>query len=123
MDKKITLSREKFVRLTRPELKRVFDECNEKYFDNRLLCPDQFNLWIPYKNVAGWIRPYWIQKQRKWGPAIHISKGFKWTKENLRDTMVHEMIHLEIGDYRIRIPWWRRIFHKDHYKEFRKRLA
>ena len=61
-------------------------------------------------------------KTKKGGTAIHISKGFKWTKENLRDTMVHEMIHLEIGDYKKRIPWWKRLFHKDHDSEFKKRM-
>lgn len=122
MDKKISTTKERFVRLSRPELKRVFNECNEKYFDGSLSSPDQFNLWTPSKNIAGWIRAYWIPKQRKWGTAIHISNGFKWTRENLRDTMVHEMIHLEIGDYKNRIPWWKRLFHKDHGKEFRKRM-
>ena len=122
MEKKITTPRERFVRLTRPELKRVFDECNEKYFCNKLTCPDLFDLWTPSKNIAGWIRAYWIPKKRKWGTAIHISNRFKWTKENLRDTMVHEMIHLEIGDYRKRISWWKRLLNKDHDKDFRKRM-
>lgn len=115
-------SKENFVRLTRPLLSKVFQECNQLYFENKLPMPDCFDTWTPSKYIAGWIRAYWMPKQKRWGTAIHISKGIRWTRENLRDTMVHEMIHLEIQDYRQKLSWWRRLFHKDHNQEFKDRM-
>ena len=116
------MAKEKFVRLTRNVLRETFQECNEKYFEGTLPTPEIFELWTPSKYIAGWIRAIWINKEKRRGVAIHISKNLKWTKENLIDTMVHEMIHLEIGDYLERIPFWKRWFHLDHDIRFKNRM-
>ena len=116
------MAKEKFVRLTRNLLRETFHECNCKYFEGTLSTPEIFELWTPSKYIAGWIRGVWVPKERKWKTAIHISKMFRWTKENLRDTMVHEMIHLEIQDYMKPYRWWHRLLRKDHDHQFKDRM-
>lgn len=116
------MAKEKFVRLTRNVLRETFLECNDKYFEGTLPTPEIFELWTPSKYIAGWIRGVWTPKERKWHTAIHISRRFRWTKENLRDTMVHEMIHLEIQDYMKPYRWWHRLFRIDHDQQFKDRM-
>ena len=47
---------------------------------------------------------------------------FRWTKENLEEVMVHEMIHLDIRDYMKPYRWWHRLFRKDHDQRFKDRM-
>ena len=121
--KKGFMAKEKFVRLTRNVLRETFQECNQKYFEGTLPTPEIFELWTPSKKIAGWIRGVWIPKEKKWMTAIHISKMFRWTKQNLRDTMVHEMIHMEIQDFMKPYRWWHRLFRKDHDQRFKARMV
>lgn len=121
-EKKTYMAKEKFVKLTRNLLREIFLECNSKYFEGKLPLPEIFELWTPSKKVVGWIRGVWVPKYSKWETAIHISKRFKWTKENLEEVMVHEMIHFEIQDYMKPWKWWHRFFSKDHGQEFKDRM-
>ena len=116
------MAKEKFVRLTRNLLRETFVECNCKYFEGKLPTPEIFELWTPSKNIAGWIRGVWIPKDKNWKTAIHISKMFRWTKENLEEVMVHEMIHLDIRDYMKPYRWWHILFRKDHDQRFKDRM-
>ena len=115
------MRQEKFVRLTRNLFRDTFEECNSLYFNGELKSPEMFELWTPSKYIAGWIRGVWLPKDKKWVTALHISKRIRWTKDNLRDTMVHEMIHLEIQDYMKPYSWWQRLFRKDHDQQFKDR--
>ena len=53
----------KYVRLTRNLIEKVFDECNEAYFDNQVEKPFKFELWIPWKRCVGWVRAAFPKKE------------------------------------------------------------
>ena len=102
----------------------MFDECNALYFDSKIERPVKFETWTPGKKILGMVRPYWIPKNKDYGSIFHISRRYRWTEENLRHVVVHEMIHLAIGDYKKpltffqRLPLIGRLFIKQHDEEF-----
>lgn len=88
-----------FVKLTRKAVEEMFDICNERYFDNRIEKPLKFETFTPHKKCLGMVRPCYDTKKKRHRSILHISRLYNWTEENLRNTMVHEMIHLAIEDY------------------------
>lgn len=102
----------------------MFDECNRLYFNDSVERPVAFQTWTPHKRVVGMVRPVWSGKKRKTKACFHISKRYRWTEENLRKVVVHEMIHLAIGDYKEpltflqRLPLIGRFFITQHDKRF-----
>ena len=44
------------------------------------------------------VMPHWSAKKKAYHSSLHISRRYKWTEENLRQVVVHEMIHLAIGE-------------------------
>lgn len=110
---------EKNIRLTKKKIKEIFDECNSLYFNSKVPSPQHFELWTPNKNVVGWVRCGWNGKAKRYETFLHISNKFHWNKTDLVNTMVHEMIHLLIEDYKKPLPLWKRWFGMDHDKEFK----
>lgn len=114
----------KHIRLTRKVVSDMFDECNALYFENKIERPVKFETWTPGKKILGMVRPYWIPKNKDYGAIFHISRRYQWTNENLRHVVVHEMIHLAIGDYKQplsfiqRLPLIGRFFIVQHNDEF-----
>lgn len=49
------------------------------------------------------------QRTSKVSSALHISRRYNWTIETLRQVVVHEMIHLLIGDYMEPLTFWQRL--------------
>ncbi len=113
---------EKFIKLTKKKLKTVFEKCNSLYFDNQVPTPKYFELWTPSKRIAGWVRCVWNKTSKSRDAALHISDQFYWTEENLVKTMVHEMIHLLIEDYKRPLSFWRRLLGKDHEQDFKDKM-
>lgn len=115
--------KEKFVRLTKKLIEEIFIECNELYFNNEVIKPKRFEIWTPWEKTLGMVRPLYNKKTNKYSSALHISKLYNWTRENLKKVIVHEMIHLYIGDYLQPLRWWERLFpftlveHDDEFKE------
>ena len=112
-----------YVRLTRPKIKKIFEECNRLYFDNKIEIPKKFELWTCQKTCVGWVRAIWDRKARKFVTWLHISGRYRWTEDNLRKTIIHEMIHMYIRDYMVPLTLWQRIFgRKQHGKDFIKKM-
>lgn len=94
------------------------------YFNGEVEKPKYFEIWTPYKKVLGMARPVVNRSTGKVSSALHISRRYNWTEQNLKHVVVHEMIHLYIGDYKRpltfiqRLPLIGRIFIAGHDKEF-----
>ena len=117
------MKKEKYIRLTRPLIREVFRECNEKYFAGEIEEPAIVELWTCHKKCVGWVRALWNKKKKGYVAALHISSRYRWTLTNLRNVVVHEMIHLYIQDYLIPLTFWQRIFtSRQHGKVFIEKM-
>lgn len=116
--------RTNYIKLTRQAVKDMFDECNRLYFSGKVETPLRFETWTPYRKTLGMVRPVWDNKSRTYKAVLHISRRYRWTSETLRHVVVHEMIHLSIGDYRElltplqRLPLIGRFFITEHDSRF-----
>ena len=76
-------------------LKEKFEEYNEKYFDNKLQTP-RFKLLKSYSKFG--LFQYRKAGVRKIGDmTLSISKYIDWEENDLRDVIVHEMVHQYIA--------------------------
>lgn len=112
----------KYIRLTKNKIKEIFEECNQKYFNNQIKTPEIFDTWTPTIKCVGWVRAVWDKRNHRNKVALHISSKYNWTEENLRNVILHEMIHLDIKDYLKPLNFWQRLFRLDHDKRFHKRM-
>lgn len=111
--------RQKYIRLTRPLVKQIFEECNDSYFGGGVELPVKIELWTHHKKCVGWVRALRNKKKHGYDSALHISSRYRWTRENLRKVIIHEMIHLYIRDYLVPLTFWQRIFPpKQHGRDF-----
>lgn len=118
-----TTTQKKYIRLTKNKVREIFNEANQKYFNNEVNVPEKFELWTPTKRCVAWVRAF-SNRNSKMKTHLHISNCYRWTEENLRNTIVHEMIHLHIQDYLIPLTFWQRIFPSlQHNKEFKKEMV
>lgn len=92
MGKKYTLNLDG-VELTKADLKERFDKYNVMYFDGKLgkckfywMSPNQNN----YGKYIGQPSPKGIIS------SIGVARNTIWTEDNLRELLVHEMIHMYI---------------------------
>ena len=117
----------KRLRLTRAVISDMFDKCNALYFNNEIERPAKFETWTPLKRTLGMVTSFRTGKNRI-GSILHISRRYRWNEEDLRHVVSHEMIHLEIGDYKEpltylqRLPIIGRFFIKQHDDRFIKRM-
>lgn len=117
------MKRNEYVRLTRPLIKKVFDQCNDSYFGGEIESPSIFELWTCHKKCVGWVRAVWNKKNKRYVSALHISSRYRWTPANLQKVIVHEMIHLYLRDYMIPLTFWERLFPAlQHGKDFRNKM-
>ena len=118
----------KRIRLTRTIISDMFDKCNSSYFNNRVKRPLKIETWTPHKKTLGMVRPALAGKKKDIGSILHISRRYRWTEEDLRHVVTHEMIHLEIEDYKTpltflqRLPLIGGIFIKQHDEQFINRM-
>jgi hypothetical protein len=78
--------------VTRPELHRLFNLLNKKYFNNVLSVQTKLIIINAYK-VAGNALTEWMG-DRILKQAIRISKNATTNKKRLVNTLLHEMVHL-----------------------------
>jgi len=111
-----------FVIVTKAELKRRFNEYNALYFNNQLPIPQHFVLWAYDTNSVSCVRTTWHRWRQRNETHFHINaQCFNWTDDNLRNVMIHEMIHIAIKDYMRPTRWWHWIIPpKQHDRAFVK---
>lgn len=98
----------KRIRLTRAVISDMFDKCNALYFDNKIERPAIIETLTPQKCTLGMVRGYYSQGILT-GSILHISRRYRWNEEDLRHVVTHEMIHLEIGDYKEPLNFFQRL--------------
>lgn len=103
------MRKQKYIKLTRTIIKEMFDECNRLYFNDKVELPVKFETWTPQKKIVGMVRPIWAGKRKGTKASFHISQRYRWTEGNLRMVVVHEMIHLVIGDYKEPLTFLQRL--------------
>lgn len=117
-------TKSKYVKLTKKAVEDMFDECNALYFNNEVEKPKKFETWTPDRRCLGLSRPMMNNRTGKINSALHISRLYNWTEQNLRYVVVHEMIHLYIDDYKEpltilqRLPIIGRWFMTEHDQRF-----
>lgn len=110
-----------YVKLTKEAVREMFDVCNRRYFCGEVEPPDRIELTTPHRDILGLARPMLNRRTGECRSALHISRRFWWTYENLEKVVVHEMIHLYIKDYCRPLRWWERLMPfmvKGHDSEF-----
>lgn len=110
----------RFPRMTRQGLRDRFKLYNSLYFGDELKEPEHFELWTNNVKCVGWIRAIWNSKKNNYITYFHINnRCYRWSEDCLRRVMLHEMIHMAIGDYLRPLTFWQRIFpSKQHDREF-----
>lgn len=78
--------------VTKEDIERRFNEYNQLYFDGelgkcRLSCPNMIDFGAYYYNA---------KKKDKVKSQIMIARNVNWTETALRDTIIHEMIHMYV---------------------------
>ena len=99
----------KYIRLTRNVVSEMFDECNRLYFNNAVERPLRIETWTPHKKTVGMVRPIWSANRHKVCSVLCISRRYRWTADNLRKVILHEMIHLSIEDYKMTLTFMQRL--------------
>ena len=99
----------KYIKLTKQVIEDMFDRCNNAYFNDEVEKPKRFETWTPKKRCLGLSRPIVDNRTGKITSALHISRRYNWTEDSLRLVVVHEMIHLLIGDYKEPLTFWQRL--------------
>lgn len=118
------MTKQNYIKLTRTAIKEIFEECNRIYFNGKVEIPIKFETWTPHKKIVGMVRPISGVKRKGTKASFHISQRYHWTEDNLRKVIVHEMIHLVIGDYKEplnffqRLPLMGRLFITQHDDRF-----
>lgn len=96
----------------------VFDECNLKFFEGKLLFP-QFELLHSFR-ICGYFhynKGGWFDKTL-YDPTISMTDYYDFTEEQFVDIMVHEMIHYYLAYFGID----RGCHHGKNFKEMAARL-
>lgn len=78
------------MKLTTEDLKRRYDSYNALYFEGKLPAKCRFYLIKDAMRVG----IATANPKRRSSPIIGISDRILWTEDQLRDAIVHEMIHL-----------------------------
>lgn len=115
------LNKQGFVKLTKANIKEMFDLCNQRYFDGQVKPPKLIQLFTPRRTTLAMVRPLFNKSTQQYSASLHFSNLYNWTVENMEKVMVHEMIHLSICDYLQPLRWWERIFPftiKEHDSDF-----
>ena len=80
------------VKVTRYILEDLFDKYNKMYFEGKLVKPQLATYWgestMGIFNVS--------ERHGKVRRKILIARNVRYTQENLRDVLIHEMIHLYV---------------------------
>ena len=104
---------------TKQDLKELYDECNQMYFWGRLGKCD-FMFFSRNVGFLGWYNSR-EDKNGKPKDRIWIGTCVYWTPKDLRQTMIHEMVHMY--NYRVEKKLWRGILgHGPCFRKHRRRI-
>lgn len=80
--------------ITKDLLAEKFNEYNNLYFEGKLeKC--EFRRTLKSSSAFGMYREY--EKRGKIQKVIFIGRNIEWTEETLKETLVHEMIHMYVS--------------------------
>lgn len=82
--------------LTIPLLKNKFKTYNKLYFNNELPTP-KFKLIKSYRTLGYFSCKKIIGKRKLKGQMLEMSSYYDWNENDLRDVLIHEMIHYYLG--------------------------
>ena len=82
--------------ITKEDLKRMFDEYNQLYFDGELKSAKMGFLSKSYKTIVGIFEFEIDNNLHVKNPSIKVSKRIDWDEEKLRRTLLHEMAHFSV---------------------------
>ena len=103
-------------KVTKEYIKKVFDECNEKYFNNELKnC--KFSLFYT-KRTKGFC--YFKKVNGNIHGRIGIAKNVIWNEDTFKEMVIHEMIHLYNKQIENISPSW--FCHNWHFRRKLKEL-
>jgi hypothetical protein len=100
----------KIKNLTEPQVRCAFHHFNREYFDDSLPMPD-IELMHSFKYFGRFTSD--IEDDTTVNPLIRISDQYEYTESQLRDILVHEMIHYYLAYNGIDVDG-------THGKEFQK---
>lgn len=103
------MKKSKYLKLNKTSIKEMVEECNRLYFNNEVELPVKYELWTPRKKIVGMVHPIWSNRYKQTKAILHISNRYRWTENNLRKVVLHEMIHLAIGDYKEPLTFLQRV--------------
>lgn len=82
--------------ITEEILEKKFREYNKEYFNNELPIP-KFGLLKSYLTCGRFTCKKLIGKRRMKGQRLEISCYFDWDEYELKNVIIHEMIHYYLG--------------------------
>ena len=82
--------------ITTDIIEEKFEEYNKLYFGSRLLWPDEFYLLESFRVYGQFSCSHHSPGSRLRNVKIGISMYYDWTEEQLRDVLVHEMLHYKL---------------------------
>ncbi len=103
------MKKSKYLKLNKTSIKEMVEECNRLYFNNEVELPVKYELWTPRKKIVGMVHPVWSNRYKHTKATLHISNRYRWTEDNLRKVVLHEIIHLAIEDYKEPLTFLQRL--------------
>ena len=82
--------------ITTDIIEEKFEEYNKLYFRGRLLWPYEFYLIRSFRCFGRFSCNHHSPGSRLRNVRIGISMYYDWTEEQLRDVLVHEMLHYKL---------------------------
>ena len=98
--------------ITASKLRKLFIECNEKFFDGCLKMP-KISTYIGESSMGIFSIKVWKTRIEK---EISIARNFNLTQNELRDLVLHEMIHQYVYEK------YGKMNHGRHFKRKMKEL-
>lgn len=82
--------------ITTDLIEERFEIYNKLYFGGRLLWPDEFYLFKSFRVYGRFSCSSHSPGSRLRNVRIGISMYYDWTEEQLRDVLIHEMLHYKL---------------------------
>lgn len=80
------------MKITKEYLKKLYNECNSLYFDNKL-CKCDFSFFSKNVSYLGWYNGRETKNGKKID-KIWFGTSVIWNEDLLRKVLIHEMIHM-----------------------------
>ena len=84
------------MKITKEDLQKLFDECNQLFFDGKLKSAKMGFLSKSIKTLVGTFEFEIDNNRHVKNPSIKVSKRIVGNEEKLRRVLLHEMAHLSV---------------------------